>query len=353
MILSLLSWFYLIFGQFFYFRGSSKKALSLLQKACEGDGSPSGAFLYRALALSSLGRHQEALKQIEREKGTFSPPEILHLFRGKILYEAGKSKEALEAFEKILGKNPGNWLAGSYKQLCQAGDNLGSSLSEFLKPRGLAPDGAFQARLYSMLVQKLCPPPSPTLAEDLEQRREFYKKELQESTGEAQKHLSRCDGFLANKNYEKALEEARQAAEKDPTLPEAHLYLSYHLLRNREFAAARKHLLKRQKLWFYQSLLHPDSLIALSLQISLSIRTGRLVSACKTLAMLENLDMEEWEGRLAKAEVLCALRKDWEGHGLLEKLYREEPEEFTQRLRELMELLKKLEESPAVGKLEE
>lgn len=115
--------------------------------------------LHLALALAEQSHLREALAELARVIELRPSDSVPHLFRGRVLYDAGRLQEAADAFRRSIELDPENDLARGYLLLSEmAQGDLASGLRQLTRAP-IPGNSGFQARLLLLLEEK-APAPS-------------------------------------------------------------------------------------------------------------------------------------------------------------------------------------------------
>lgn len=142
-------------GQKLAGRGAHDEALLRFRGAIKLRPGLAPAHLHAALALCRLERFDEAVQAADRGAELAPDNPAIHLFRGRVLYDAGQVTDAQSAFARASALSPLNDLAEGYVLLCQAVSLNDTEPLEKLAA-GVLPDSTpFQARLLAAVESML------------------------------------------------------------------------------------------------------------------------------------------------------------------------------------------------------
>ncbi|MGQ9523371.1 MAG: tetratricopeptide repeat protein [Armatimonadota bacterium] len=186
--------------------------------------------LHFALALAQQTRFSEAIAEMDRVAREHSSDPVLHLFRGRVLYDAGRHAEALEALRRARELDPENDLVNAYLTLTEmAQGDLASGLQKLTRTP-IPGNSALQARIILLLEEKVPAPPTgagPKPAPAQTPRRR-----------ESKCRLTRAFRLLEKYRTAEAADEALSALRLDPQNPDTLLSTAALQVLARRYALA-------------------------------------------------------------------------------------------------------------------
>ncbi|RME04590.1 MAG: hypothetical protein D6805_02525 [Planctomycetota bacterium] len=332
-------------AQFFFGKKQYKKACQVFKNLLASHPFPPfGLHLYYGLSLAKLGELDAAQECLQKELQQYPHSPITHLFLGKILYKQNSLPQAKENFQKILQHYPHNALAKDYLKLLEFCQQPQTFLPSF-NPLNLVPDAELQANFYQAVLQnalrqilhsKNMTFPSQEESEQWKQKLQARRNNFPSPSGKGDTLTYKAEDRILGQDFSAAQKYAQQALTLEPQNPQAHLYLGYSLFRQNQLTQARKHLLASLKYKMLPQLRQDiEFLYIFSTLASTHLRLGNLRTALHYSLWTENIDPQDWEGRLCQAEVLLALGNMHQSSRRLEELFSEDPEEFGHRFQHL------------------
>jgi len=267
------------------------------------------------VVLAQLGNYQEAIAAY-KEALRLAPrltPILLNL--GICYYRAGQFAQAVEAFEKLLAIKPDALQARQLLgiSLVELGRDL-EAITQLEQTLKEAPQDA--AVLYNLGLAYLRAG-TPGLRSTLERLASF-------SAGLPALHLLQGQAFLANQEWENALEELQRAEKLNPELPRLHYWLGlahFNLRHNKEAIAAFEKEFERNQKHF----------LTLYYLANLQEAEGNLSAARQYIDAALSIEQQSAEANALLSKILVKQGKEVEAIAPLERAVAKDPNDPTKR----------------------
>ena len=172
--------------------------------------------LHLALALAEQGRFREALAELASLTSERPSDPVLHLFRGRVLYDAGRFAEAADSLRTALELDAGNDLARGYLLLSEmAVGDLSAKLRQLVS-MPVPGNSGFQARLILLLEERMPAVPSDIQAPTVPRAHAKSVTDGRKTSRTAKRRMNRAFRLLEKHRTADAADEALSALGLDP-----------------------------------------------------------------------------------------------------------------------------------------